>query len=166
MIDRLKGAFLGDTATYAEIEHDESATWQAAVVVAIAAVLGGFGSGFTGSILGGDSAPSFASSFMVGVLSAIFSWVVWSAIIHLVGSKFFGADSTFNEILRVTGFAAVTTWLVVIPVVGALAIFWYLFVVFKAIREGLDLPTGPTALVVLIGLVIRIVLRLVLPNIF
>ncbi len=33
MIDRLKGAFLGDTATYAEIEHDESATWQAAVVV-------------------------------------------------------------------------------------------------------------------------------------
>ncbi len=166
MIDRLIGAFTGNTATYEEIEHDESATWQAAVIVSIAALLGGLGSGLTGGIIGGDNAPGFGESFLTGALSAILSWVIWSGLIHFIGTKFFGAESTLGEILRVTGFAAVTTWLVVIPVIGALSILWYFWVVFKAIRTGLDIPTGPTVLVIAIGLVIRVVLRLVFPAIF
>ncbi|MEM7092966.1 MAG: YIP1 family protein [Actinomycetota bacterium] len=162
MVDRLIGAFKGDVATYEQIEHDENATVQAALVVFVAAVLGGLGSGFTNEIIGGDDAPSFVAVFFMGVAAAFISWILWAGIIHLVGSRFFGADSTFGEMLRVIGFAAVVTWLVVIPVVGIIAVFWYLWVVFKAIRAGLDLPTGPTVLVILIGLVIRIILRLIL----
>lgn len=158
---RLIGAFKGDVATYEEIEHDEGATVEAAVVVLIAAVLGGLGSGFTNQVVGGDDAPSFLRVFIIGLIAAIVSWVIWSGLTHFIGSRFFGAQSTFGEMLRVIGYASVVTWLVVIPVVGALAIFWYLWVAFKAIRAGLDISTGKTAIVILIGLVIRVLLRFI-----
>lgn len=160
MIPRLIGAFKGDVATYEEIEHDQSATVQAGIVVLIAAVLNGLGGGFTNSIIGGES--SFISVFFLGVAAAIISWLAWSFIVHFVGSKLFGADSTFGEMLRVIGFANVATWLAVIPLIGAFSVLWYLFVAFKAIRAGLDLPTGQTLIVIVIGLIIRVILRLIL----
>ena len=43
MIPRLVGALKGDIATFEEVEHDESATVQAAVIVTISAVLAGLG---------------------------------------------------------------------------------------------------------------------------
>ena len=160
MKERLIGAFKGDIATYEEIEHDEGATKEAAIVVAIAAVLGGLGSGFTNAAIGGDDAPSFLTVFIIGVIAALVGWFVWSALIHFIGSRFFGADSTLGEMLRVIGYASVVTWAFVIPVVGVFAGFWYLWVVFKAIRAGLDISSGKTAVVVVIGLLIQFVIRL------
>lgn len=162
MVERLIGAFKGDVAVYEEIEHDESATMQAGLVVVVAAVLGGLGGGLTNAMIGGEDAASFGSVFILGVLAALINWFLFSGIVHLVGSKLFGADSTFGEMLRVIGFASVVTWLVVIPVIGAFSILWYLWVAFKAIRAGLDLATVPTAIVIVIGFVIRVILRLIL----
>ena len=164
MVDRLVGALKGDIATFEEVEHDESATVQAAVVVAISAVLAGIGGGIGNSITNGDS--SFISIFFVGVVATLLSWVALAAILNFVGTRFFGAQSTLGEMLRVTGFAAVVTWLAVIPFIGLLSLLWYLFVLFKAIRAGLDLPTVPTLIVIVIGLVIRLVLRFVFGLIF
>lgn len=158
---RLIGAFRGDIATYEEIEHDENATVEAGIVVLIAAVLGGLGSGFTNSIIGGDDAPSFLRVFIIGLVAAVISWVLWSGLTHFIGSRLFGAQSTFGEMLRVIGYASVVTWLVIIPVIGVVAIFWYLWVAFKAIRAGLDLSSGKTAIVILIGFVLRVIIRLI-----
>ena len=164
MIPRLIGAVRGDTATYEEVEHDKSATGQAAIIVAISAVLAGIGGGLGNTLSGGDS--SFVSIFFVGVISTLLGWVALAAILNFVGVKFFGAESTLGEMLRVTGFAAVVTWLTVLPFIGLLSLLWYFYVLFKAVRTGLDLPSVPTAIVIFIGLVIRVVLRLIFTGIF
>ena len=164
MVPRLIGALKGDVATFEEVEHDKSATVQAAIVVAISAVLAGVGGGLGNSVTGGDA--SFISVFFVGVLSTLLSWLALAAILNFVGVRFFGAQSTLGEMLRVTGFAAVVTWLAVIPIIGLLSLLWYFYVLFKAIRAGLDLPTLPTAAVILIGLIIRLLLRFVFGGLF
>lgn len=155
MLQRLIGAFKGDIATYEEIEHDPGATVEAAGVVVVAAVLGGLGAGFSNQITGGDDASSFGRVFIFGVIAALLGWLVWSVATHFIGSTFFGAQSSIGEMLRVIGYASVVLWLVIIPVIGFLAVFWYLWVVFKAIRAGLDISTGKTLIVVIIGFIIR-----------
>lgn len=162
--DRLLGALKGDVATFEEVEHDRSATIQAAGIVAVSAVLAGIGGGLSNSITGGTS--SFVSIFITGVLATLISWVAFSAIIDFVGRKFFNAESSVGQMLRVTGFASVVTWLIVIPLIGLLSFLWYLWVVFKAIRAGLDIPTVPTLVVIIIGLVIRLALRVIFAAIF
>ncbi len=164
MVPRLIGAFKGDVATFEEVEHDQSATVQAGIVVAVSAVLAGIGGGLGNSIVGGSS--SFFTIFIVGIVSTLLSWVALAAIINFVGVRFFNAQSTLGEMLRVTGFAAVVTWLAVIPFIGLLSLLWYFWVLFKAIRAGLDLPSVPTAVVIVIGLVIRLVLRFIFTAIF
>ena len=74
MWDRMKGAAMLDVATYEEVEHNENLTVQAATVVLIAALargIGGFNDGETGII--------------VGVIAALFSWLVWAGITYLIG---------------------------------------------------------------------------------
>lgn len=153
MIPRLIGALKGDVATFEEVEHDESATGQAAFVVLIASVLAGVGSAIGQSL--SDGSPG--RGFIVGLLAALLGWLVWSAATHFVGTKFFGAQSTVGEMLRVIGFAHVVLWLTVIPIIGFFAGFWFLFVAFKAVRAGLDIGTGPTIIVIVIGFIIRII---------
>jgi hypothetical protein len=161
MIPRLFGALKGDVATYEEVEHDESATIQAAVIVVIAAIAGGIGAGTTAGVL--DSDVSFGRAFIAAILSTLIGWGLWALITHYVGQQF-GAQSSVGEMLRVIGFAHVVLWLTIIPVIGGFAGLWFLWVVFKAVRAGLDLSTGKTALVVLIGLVIRLIAS-ILPGI-
>lgn len=161
MIPRLLGALKGDVATYEEVEHDEAATMQAAVIVVIAAIAGGIGAGWNAGVL--DQDVSFGRAFIAAVLSTLIGWGLWAVITHFVGQRF-GAQSTVGEMLRVIGFAHVVLWLTIIPIIGGFAGLWFLWVVFKAVRAGLDLSTGKTAVVVLIGLVIRI-LASILPGI-
>lgn len=161
MIPRLLGALKGDVATYEEVEHDEAATMQAAVIVVIAAIAGGIGAGANTGVL--DQDVSFGRAFIAAVLSTLIGWVLWALITHFVGQQF-GAQSSIGEMLRVIGFAHVVLWLTIIPVIGAFAGLWFLWVVFKAVRAGLDLSTGKTAVVVLIGLVIRVIAS-ILPGI-
>ncbi len=160
MIPRLIGALKGDVATFEEVEHDEAATMQAAIVVVIAAVLGGIGAGLNTGILGGDDAPSFGGALITTIIGTLLGWLVWSAITHFIGSSLFGAQSSIGEMLRVIGFAHVALWLTVIPVVGGLAGLWFLWVAFKAVRAGLDISSGKTVLVILIGFVIRVILSI------
>ncbi len=160
MIPRLIGALKGDVATFEEVEHDEAATIQAGIVVVVAALLGGVGAGLNTSIIGGDDAPGFLSAFITAAIGALLGWLVWSVITHFIGSKFFGAQSSIGEMLRVIGFAHVVLWLTVIPIIGFFASLWFLFVAFKAVRAGLDIGSGPTAIVILIGFIIRIILSI------
>ena len=73
--DRMRGAAMLDIATYEEVEHDDNLTTQAAIVVLIAALargVGGFNDGENGII--------------VGVVAALFSWLVWAGITYLIGA--------------------------------------------------------------------------------
>src|SRR5690349_1423400 len=87
-----------DSQLYEEVEHDESATSQAAIVVTIAAVSGGIAVLITDGI----------GTAIVGIIGALIGWLLWSAITLFVGRTFFGTDQTdvdLGQMLRALGFS-------------------------------------------------------------
>jgi len=147
LTDRMKGAAMLDVATYEEVEADETATGQAATVVAIAAVaaaIGAIGSGATGV---------FGS-----LLSYFFGWLLWSGVTYLIGDKLLGGTATWGELLRTLGFALSPGILLVlgfIPLIGTLVGiivgFWILVAGVVAIRQALDFSTGKALATAFLG---------------
>lgn len=162
MFERLKGVLLLDVATFEEIEHDESATGQAAIVVAVVAILSGIGIGFS-SVFGG--APSESSSaivnFIITVVWAFIAWFVWSGVTYFIGTKLFHGEATFGEMLRVTGYGLAPMAFIVlsaIPCIGLaialIVMIWSLAAVFFAAKSGLDLDAGRTLVTVIVGWIV------------
>jgi len=149
LTQRMIGAATLDIPTYEEVEHDGTATSQAAIVVGIVAVcagIGGVGSGGGGII--------------TGVLSAYLGWLVWSGVTYLIGAKLFGGTATWGELLRTIGFAQTpgVLYLVrIIPLLGAIVALvvwlWMLVAGVIAIRQALDFSTGKAVLTALLGLI-------------
>jgi len=160
MINRIKGALLLDVGTFEEIEHDEKATGQAALVVIIVSILAAIGISIGPVILQPDNSgsSSLIVNFIVIAVGAIIAWLVWSAVTYIIGAKIFDGEATYGEMLRVTGFGfAPMAFLVLsaIPCIGfaiALIVFvWSLGAVFIAVRSGLDLDFGRTLITVIVG---------------
>jgi hypothetical protein len=148
MFNRIMGVFKLDVNTFEEIEHDESATGQAALVVALVALLAGVGSGLGARIGNGD----FLTSFIFTLIWAFVGWFLWSAVSYFVGTSLFGGKATLNEMLRVIGFAQAPQLLGIIPCLGGLVgAIWALIAGFIAIRQGLDLDNTKAFLTALIG---------------
>jgi hypothetical protein len=156
--DRMKGAALLDVDTYEEVEADQTATGQAAGVVAVVAVaqaIGGAGAGGPG--------------LLAGVVSALLGWLLWAGITYLIGAKLFGGTATWGELLRTIGFAqtpGVLHVLGLIPILGGIIRFavaiWVLIAGIIAIRQALDLSTGKAVLIAGLGwLVITLPLAIV-----
>lgn len=143
-----------DASLYEEVEHDTSATGQAAVVVAIVAVasaIGNVGRGGPGVI--------------AGLVWSLLSWAAWSGIAYLVGTRVFGGRATWGEVLRTVGFAQAPGVLLVlgfVPLVGGLVKFvvgiWMLATGWVALRAALDLDNLKTLLTVVLGWVATIVI--------
>ena len=155
-IDRMVGAARLDPQVYEEVEHDESATRQAMLVV----VLGSLAAGI-GSLTGGLDA------FAINIVFAIVAWAVYAFIAYWVGTNIFKGpqtSATWGELLRTLGFASsprLLFVLMVIPTVGFFivlgVVIWTLFTTVIAIRQALDFDTGraiATAVVSLIGWVL------------
>ena len=158
LIQRMIGAATLDIETYEEVEHDESATPQAAVVVgivAVAAAIGGVNGG-AGGLIG-------------GLISAFAGWLVWSAMTYLIGTTVFAGKATWGELLRTLGFAqspGVLYVVGIIPVLGVLAKvavwIWLLVAGIIAIRPALDVDTTKAVLTALIGWGVYVLLAIVL----
>ncbi len=139
--ERMVGAARIDPAIYNEVEHDTTATRQAA---GVAGMIG-------------------------GVVSALLGWLLWSGITYLIGDKLLGGTATWGELLRAIGFAqapgvlyilAVVPFLgwVVRPVVG----IWVLVCGIVAIREALDFSTGKAILTAVLGWIAVMLLAVLL----
>jgi hypothetical protein len=147
IVDRMIGAARLDVDTYEEVEADQSATGQAALVVtivAIASAIGGLADGGSGII--------------TGVLTAALGWVLWAGITYVIGDKLFGGTATWGELLRTLGFAqapGVLLILGIIPLLGglvhAVVAIWMLVAGIIAIRQALDFSTGKAILTAIIG---------------
>ncbi len=147
LVDRMRGAALLDVATYEAVEHDRSATGQAAVVVGLAAVAAAIGNLFRG----GPGLIGALVGYLVG-------WLLWSGITYLIGTRVFGGTATWGELLRTLGFAQAPGVLLVaaiIPILGNLVTFavwvWLLVTGLIAIRQALDVTTGKAVLTALVG---------------
>jgi hypothetical protein len=147
MTDRMVGAATLDVATYEEVEADTTATGQAAVVVAIAAVCAAIG-----SIRGGGM------GIIGGLVGSLIGWLLWSGVTYVVGTKLFHGTATWGELLRTLGFAQAPQVLLILgilPIVGGLVRFavaiWVLVTGVIAIRQALDFTTGKAILTAVIG---------------
>lgn len=171
MFDRILRVIKLDKSVYAEVEADQTATSQAAIVVAIVAVLSAIAGGVTTLIAGEGS--SFIGAFLGALIGAFVSWVVWAAVTYFVGTRLFHGEATLGEMLRVIGFAQAPLILNVfsfIPCVGSIislaAWIFSLYTGFLGIKEGLDLDTGKTIATVAIGWVAAFIVSLVIGMIF
>ncbi len=160
--DRMMGAAMLDINTYEEVEHDTSATGQAAGVVAIVAVASAIGAagGGIGAIIG-------------GVIAAVLGWLLWAGITYLIGDKLFGGTATWGELLRTIGFAqapGVLYVLAIIPLLGWLVRLvvgiWILIAGIIAIRQALDFSTGKAVLTAVLGWLALIIPMLILASMF
>ncbi len=163
MFERIIGVFKLDANTFEEIEADQGATSQAAIVVGIVALVSALGSGIFAAI----SDTGFLSSFISSLITTFLGWLVWSAVTYFVGTSLFGGKADLGEMLRVIGFAYAPQVLGIIPCIGWLiGLVWTLAAGFIAVRQGLDLDNTKAALTVGIGLVAYIIIFFVIGLIF
>lgn len=181
MLQRILGVFKLSKATFEEIEGDQSATTQAAIVVVLVALIGGIGAAI-GAVMLNRSMPGLmeglsqsgiegldaslipqmspVGAFINAVVGSLLSWLVWAALTYFIGSKLFGASTDMGEMLRVIGFAQalrLLSGLSFIPCLGGVLSLvgwvWALAASFVGIREGLDLDTGKTVITIVLAFI-------------
>lgn len=159
MTARIVGAVMLDATVYREVEHDASATGQAAGVVVMAALA---------ALVGGTAAAGGGP--VSGVVGALAGWLIWGAVAYLVGDKLLGGTASWGELLRTLGFAQAPGILFVaaaVPFVGwlveALVGLWIVVAAVVALREALDVSTGKAVLTGVLGWIGVLLLRLILP---
>jgi hypothetical protein len=162
IVDRMFGAAMLNVATYEEVEHDRGATGQAFVVVVLVAICAGIGSL-------GDGGRGMIG----GVVAAIMGWLAWSSITMLVGTRLFGGNADWGQLLRTLGFAqspGVLLILGIVPLLGNLASLvvsmWMLVAGVIAIRQALDIDTGKAVLTALVGWLAMMVLSILMRILF
>jgi hypothetical protein len=145
--DRMRGAAMLDAATYEEVERDEKATGQAAVVVIIVAVCSAIGAIWRGG-----------PSIIIAPIGAILGWLLWSAVTYVIGDKVLGGTATWGELLRTLGFAqAPGVFMIfgIIPILGGIVrlvvALWLLVAGVIAIRQALDFSTGKAIVTAILG---------------
>ena len=162
IVDRMRGAALFDVPTYEEVEHDTTATGQAAIVVVLAAVAAGIGNVFRGG-----------PGILAGIVASLLGWVAWSGITYFVGTRVFKGTATWSELARTLGFAqapGVLMLLAIIPLLGwvvRIAVgLWMLGTGIVAIRQALDVDTGKAVMTALLGWLAMVVISMVFAILF
>jgi hypothetical protein len=163
-----------DVSLYEEVEADQNATTQAAMVVGIVAICGLISglillAGVGALAPAGVPRPSAAGLIVSGLIQPFISWVVYAYVTYFVGTNLFKGNATPGELLRAMGFAqspGVLSILVFIPVLGVIVaivlFFWILVAAIIAIRQALDISTGQAVVVGIIDLVVVIIISLIL----
>jgi hypothetical protein len=165
MIERIVRLIRLDWSVFGELESDPNATTEAAIIVAVSTLLSAFG-----TALGSESS---AYGFVAGLINGVVGWVVWAAVTYLVGRALFRGGGTFEQMLRLLGYASAPNVLGVfafIPCLGWLAAFagWLISLVagVMAIREGLDVELGVAVAVVIVGAIAMGMLYVIVGMIF
>ena len=156
--DRVVGALKLETSAFEDVERDPTAVGQAVGVIVLAAISIGLGNIYYGGL----------SGIVTNAFSSLLGFVIWSAIVWLVGTKLMPEPTTkadFPETFRVLGFAAapgLAGVITIIPILGWLLLVaiwvWQLAAMVVAVRAALDYSTiGKAIVVVLIGFVIQLI---------
>ena len=147
--ERVVGAMKLRAATFEDVEHDTTATGQAAAVVLLASVATAIG----------WSAPGGQFAIVRSVVGALVGWGLSATLIWFVGTKMLpqrNTEADLGQILRACGFAQAAGMLHVIALVPVLGWFISLFVIaiwvlianVIAVRQALDYEDTPRAVAV------------------
>jgi len=167
LIDRMIRAAKLDVSLYEEVEIDPAATKQALLVVVVASVCSGIGSGVR-SLLAGLGAVELTIGLLGGVVSALVGWLIWSFITYFIGTRLFKGpktEATYGELLRCIGFSdspGVLAILGFIPLLGGLislvVAIWTLIAMVIAVRQALDFTTRRAILTCIVGWIVMVVI--------
>lgn len=150
--DRVVAAVTLKPEVYRELGADESATGQAAIVVAAAALLSGLGALFIGDFRIG--------AWIGGAVIALVVFAVWVLIIWLIG-KLFGGTADYMSLFRGLGFAYAPIGLGIIPIIGGLVGgIWAIVASIVGAREIHRLSQGSAVATVLIPIGVLLILAL------
>ena len=152
-----------DVSLYEEVEADKDALKQATVVVVMSSLAAGVGASSHGGI----------GALIVGSISALAGWYVWSFLTYWIGTRFLPEPQTnadYGELLRSIGFSSspgVFRVLGVIPGLTGLVFFvvsiWMLVAMVVAVRQALDYTGTPRAVAVcVIGWIVQVLILAVL----
>lgn len=147
------------------IARDPNATQQAAIVVgvvALASAVGGAADGING--------------FIVGLISAILGWLIFTGLAWFFGTNIFGTPTThanWESLLRTLGYAQTPNILGIfgfIPILGWIAAFigsvWAIVTAVVAIRETLDFSTWRAIITAVIAWIATAIVAAILALIF
>ena len=164
-VDRVVGVARLDRSAYEEVERDQTATTQAAIVVvavAIAGAIGGVGDGAEGAIVNG--------------LLAILSWVIVAAFVYLIGTRVIPSkhvEADLGQVLRTTGFAQIPGILVIVgaiavigPILALVAFVWGIVTLVIAIQSALEASVGRAIAIGLIGVILAGIVTGIIQQIF
>lgn len=164
-VNRVIGAIRLDPATYEAVEHDTDATWQAALVVVVAAIFSGVGStgGRTRDLLG-------------GVVASLVFWALFALFAYLVGAYLLRGpqtSATFGEVLRALGFSYAPSLFAIlglIPGIGFLIVFiagiWSLIASVIALRQAFEVSTGRAVAIAVVAFLAMVVLLVIIATVF
>ncbi len=163
MLTRMIRAARLDSQFYEMVEADSAYTRESAMVVLLASLAGGLGLMF--------SQGQSAKTLIVGIIAVFISWLVWSGITLLIGTRVTrgpNTESNMGEMLRVLGYAhtpRLLSFFVFIPILGPILAFvgalWSLAAGIVAIRQALDFSTGRAVITVVLGWVVIILINAV-----
>lgn len=161
---RLRRIAQFDTTVFAEIEQDQEANAEAAVVVIISSLLAALAAGIRAP--GFFSLGAFFGRFVMGVL---LYWLLWSLVTMFIGTTLFAGQADFWEMARTLGYANAPAALEILSIlpclgwlIGIATLALSLVIGFFAVRETLDLPTEKALITVLIGWAVVFVAYLIL----
>lgn len=151
--ERVIGALKLQGSTFEEIEHDETATTQAAIVVFAASIARGLG-----AVLPGGVYFAGFGGIVLSVLQAFVSWAAGAAVLWIIGTRVLPGKNTqadFGQLLRTVGFAqspALFAIFGIIPFLGPFLVFvaigWALVATVVAVRQALDYDDTLRAVIV------------------
>jgi len=165
-VNRIIRACKLDVSLYEEVEADNTATFQAALVVILSSLAAGIGAISLGSY-----------NFIMPAVISLISWYIWAYLIYFIGAKLFPEPTTksnHGELLRTIGFSSapglirifgLTPELMTITFVGGG--IWMLVAMIIAVRQALDYQSTWRAVgVVVIGFLIQAIVLILLLRIF
>ena len=117
-MDRIIGAFTFRKGVYAEVEHDDTFTTTAYVIVAVVALLSQLGANASA---GFDNLLGWAGGTVIGTVFALVAFAIGVAVVSWVGRAIFNAEVTFQELVRTLGLAYVWQAVGVLGILGALS---------------------------------------------
>ena len=161
MIERIVRVVKLDATVYEEIEQDEAANVEAAIIVGVASLLTALGSALAVWMAGARFGTGLGTFFISLISGIVLNWLLWAYLTMLVGTKMFGGQATFKEMARTLGYANAPRVLGILgaftclgAVIGLVAWVLSLITGFFAVREALDLPTDKSIITMVISGVI------------
>lgn len=178
-MSRIMGVLALNVSTYREIADDPNATQPAGLIVVIAALVGGFISGFVRTDPSNPQqllSPNIVNAIVAALVTVIFALLAWfvTAWILAFVARWFGGKTNTKEMLRVTGYVEIfafvsvltliafisPTLLCLVGFIGLAAAILRLIGYIVGIREAAEFSTGNAIITAIIAVIVNFMIYL------